>query len=139
MFKTRHNAAADRVVMTLPDDYLVRRCIDRWIVVGPTGLFVIGRANGDLDTDTRGAASMAHLLRTRLAEVLPWVPFVSPVVVADETRHGFSCPVVQMQDLRPVLATSGRQITDGALQLLRHHIPGVVQDIEFDRSAVSGL
>ncbi|MBS1838947.1 MAG: hypothetical protein JST64_14735 [Actinobacteria bacterium] len=138
MFRTRSGTTDDRVVMTLPDDYLVRRCVDRWVVVGPPGLFVIGRAHGDLEAETRQTASTAHIVRSRLADLLPWVPFVNPVVVADETHHGFSCPVVEVQDLEPVLRSSGRQITDGALQMLRHHVPGVVQDIEFDRAASFG-
>lgn len=124
--------------MTLPDDYLVRRCIDQWVVVGPTGLFVVGRTAGDPEPDARRAASMAYLVRTRLADVLPWVPFVSAVVVGDEARYGLACPVVEMQDLEQVLRTSGRQIADGALQLLRHHVPGIVQAIEFDRTAAFG-
>jgi len=127
------------MVMTLPDDYLVRRCIDQWVVVGPTGLFVIGRENSDPDADTRRTASMAHLLRTRLAEELSWVPFVSAVVVSDHARYGLACPVVKMHDLEPVLHSSGRQITDGALQLLRHHVPAEAAQIEFDRSASFGL
>lgn len=128
----------DRVVMTLPDDFLVRRCIDQWVVVGPTGLFVVGRSNGDLDASTRRTSSIAHLLRTRLADELPWVPFVSAVVIGDEQHHELSCPVVDMQELGPVLRHSGRQIGEGALQMLRHHVPGVVQAIEFDRG-VSAL
>lgn len=135
VFRTRHSTTDDRVVMTLPDDYLVRRCVDTWVVVGPTGLFVVGRANGDVEGCARRTSSMAQALRTRLADALPWVPFVSAVVVADAPNPGLACPVVAVADLGAVLCDSGRQLGDGALQLLRHHVPGVVQAIEFDRGA----
>lgn len=121
--------------MTLSDDFLVRRCVDHWVVVGPSGLFLIVRSTGDLAASTQQATDMAHVLRSRLADVLSWVPFVSAVVVADEDRHDLSCPVVDLAGLAPLLEHGGRQIGEGALHLLRHHVPGVVQQIELDRNA----
>jgi len=123
--------------MTLPDDYLVRRCVDHWVVVGPSGLFVVGRSDGDLVSSTQRALDTAQLLRVRLSDVLSWVPFVSAVVVGDTDRHDLACPVVAIDDLGPVLRHGGRQIGDGALQVLRHHVPGVVQEIELDHGASS--
>jgi hypothetical protein len=135
VFKARPGTTPDRVVMTLPDDYLVRRCADHWAIVGPTGLFVVGRSDGDPVASSQRAVAMAHLLRTRLADVLSWVPFVSAVLVADADRHDLACAVVDMDGLGPLLRNGGRQIGDGALHLLRHHLPGVVQQMELDRSA----
>lgn len=119
--------------MTLSDDFLVRRCVDHWVVVGPSGLFVVVRSNGDLAASTQRALDQAHVLRERLADVLSWVPFVSAVVVADEDRHDLACPVIEIDGLGPFVQHGGRQIGDGALHLLRHHVPGVVQQIELDR------
>ncbi|UDY36964.1 hypothetical protein [Dermatobacter hominis] len=119
--------------MTLPDDYLVRRCADHWVIVGPTGLFVVGRSDGDPVASSQRAVAMAHLLRSRLADVLSWVPFVSAVLVADGDRHDLACAAVDMDGLGPLLRNGGPQIGDGALHLLRHHVPGVVQQMELDR------
>jgi len=140
VFKSRPNTSADQVIMTLSDDYLVRHCIDHWVVVGPTGLFVVGRSRHDVTSASNDAIALSHQLRSGLADVLSWVPFVSAVVVADEPRHDMGCPVVTMDGLAPVLQHGGRQIGDGALQVLRHHVPGVVQQIEHERgSATSSL
>ena len=123
---------------TLPDDYLVRRLNDQWAIVGPTGLFLIGRSEGDPAASALRAAAAAHLLRTRLADVVPWTPFVNAVVVADEEQADLSCPVIQVDRLEDVLTGGNRELDDGALQLLRHHLPGVVQAIEHDRAAYPG-
>ena len=135
MFKPRTSTTPDRLVMTLPDDFLVRRCVEHWVVVGPTGLFVIGRSDGDPAASAQRVVAIAHLLRTRLADDLSWVPFVSAVLVADADRHDVACAVVDMDGLGPLLRNGGRQIGDGALHLLRHHVPGVVQQIELGRDA----
>jgi hypothetical protein len=132
VFKARPTTP-DRVVMTLPDDYLVRRCAEHWVIVGPPGLFVVGRSDGDPAAGADRAVAVAHELRTRLADHLPWVPFVSAVLVADTARHDLACAVVDMDGLGPFLRNGGTQIGDGVLHLLRHHVPGVVQQMELDR------
>ena len=137
MFKPRPNTSEEPVIRTLPDDYLVRHCIDHWVVVGPTGLFVVGRSRGDVVSAASQAIELAHHLRSGLADVLSWVPFVSAVVVADEASHDMGCPVVAMDGLAPMLQHGGRQIGDGALQVLRHHVPGVVQQIEHERGTAT--
>lgn len=139
MFKPRPTASDDRVIMTLPDDYLVRHCVEHWVIVGPTGLFVVGRSRGDIVRASADAIELAHQLRSGLADVLSWVPFVSSVVVADEARNDMGCPVVDMDGLGPVLQHGGRQIGDGALQVLRHHVPGVVQQIEHQRGTTTSI
>jgi len=138
VFKARPPGSEERFVLTLSDDFLVRRCFDHWVVVGPSGLFVIVRSDGDAAACAQRAVDHAHVLRSRLADELPWVPFVSAVVVADGDRHDLACPVVDIDDLTPFVQHGGRQIGDGALQLLRHHVPGAVQQIELDQNA-SGI
>ena len=125
---------------TLPDDWLVRRLHDQWAVVGPTGLFLIGRAEGDPAGCTHRTAADAHELRTRLSDRVPWTPFVNAVVVADvETdRSDLACPVIEVTRLESVLTDGRRELDDGALHLLRHHLPGVVQEMEHDRLAFPG-
>jgi len=134
VFKPRPSTPDVRVqVMTLPDDYLVRRLHDHWAVVGPTGLFLVGRCEGDPAQYALRTAAAAHLLRTRLADVVPWVPFIDAVVVADEERTDLSCSVIEVDQLLRVLTDGNVVLDPGALQLLRHHLPGVVQGIEVDR------
>ena len=81
--------------MTLPDDFLVRRLRDQWAVVGPTGVFLVGRSDGDTASAALRTAASAHLLRTRLADVVPWTPFVNAVVVADAGDGGWTVTVRQ--------------------------------------------
>jgi hypothetical protein len=133
VFKPRPTTPDVRVqVMTLPDDYLVRRFRDHWAVVGPTGLFLVGRCEGDTTACALRTAAAAHLLRTRLADVVPWVPFVNAVVVADEERADLACTVIDIDQLEGVL-TDGHEVLDpSGLHALRHHLPGVVQGLEVD-------
>lgn len=139
VFKPRPSTPDVRVqVMTLPDDYLVRRMHDHWAVVGPTGLFLVGRCEGDPAVCARRTASAAHRLRTSLADVVPWIPFVDAVVVADEERSDLSCTVIEIDQLEAVLTGGARVLDDAGLQLLRHHLPGVVQTIEFHRVGFPG-
>ncbi len=130
VFRPRTNTKDVRVqVMTLPDDYLVRRWQDQWAVVGPTGLFVVGRDDGDTPACARRTSSAAHLLRTRLADLVPWTPFVDAVVVSDQERSDLSCRVIEVDHLEEALTGGGAELDDPALHLLRHHLPGVVQDL----------
>jgi hypothetical protein len=124
--------------MTLPDDFLVRRLRDHWAVVGPTGLFLVGRSEGDPASSALKTAAAAHLLRTRLADVVPWTPFVNAVVVADEELSDLSCAVIEVGDLKSLLTGGNRELDDNALGILRHHLPGVVQGMELDQGAFPG-
>lgn len=139
VFRPRPNTPDVHVhVMTLPDDYLVRRVHDQWAVVGPTGLFLVGRSDGDPAAAARRTAAAAHLLRTRLADVVPWMPFVNALVVADEECSDLSCSVIRVDRLESMLTDGHRELDDGALQQLRHHLPGVVQGIEHDQAVFLG-
>jgi hypothetical protein len=124
--------------MTLPDDFLVRRLRDQWAVVGPTGVFLVGRSDGDTASAALRTAASAHLLRTRLADVVPWTPFVNAVVVADAEQADRSCPVIEVAHLKSFLTDGHRELDDNALGILRHHLPGVVQGMEHDQGAFPG-
>lgn len=118
--------------MTLPDDYLVRRLGDHWAVVGPTGLFLVGRDPDGMPGAADRSAATALLLRTRLADVVPWVPYVDVVLIGDPDRTHPACTVVELELLESVL-TNGPRVLDGvALHQLRHHLPGVVQTLELE-------
>jgi hypothetical protein len=119
-------------VTTLPDDYLVRRLGDHWVVVGPTGCFVVGRAVEEDSGAPERAAELAVLFRTRLADAVPWVPYVDVVLVGDPERSHPVCTYVE-PDLLETVLTNGPAVLDGvALHQLRHHLPGVVQTLELE-------
>ena len=121
----------DRVA-TLPEDFLVRRTDRYWAVVGPTGLFLVGKADSDTDLIAERTAMAAHHFRNRLAEEIDIVPFVDPVVVSSDTESNASCAIVELDLLESFLCHGPEVITEGELQLLRHHVPAVVTGIEAD-------
>jgi hypothetical protein len=121
----------DRVA-TLPESFLVRRTDRYWAVVGPTGLFLVGKAGSDTSLVAEQTAMAAHHLRNRLADVLDIVPFVDPVVVSHETDSNQACAIVELDLLESFLRNGPEVIPEGELQLLRHHVPAVVTAIEFD-------
>lgn len=133
MLRPRPGTSDVRVrVTTLPDDYLVRRLGEHWVVVGPTGLFLVAR---DVEAGPGApdrVAALALLLRTRLADAVPWVPYVDVVLVGDPERSHPACTFVE-PDLVESALTNGPHVLDGvALHQLRHHLPGVVQTLELE-------
>jgi hypothetical protein len=124
--------------MTLPDDYLVRRVREHWAVVGPTGLFVVGRCEGDPAVCARLTAAVAHEMRTRLSEVVPWVPFVDPVVIAEQEHPDLDCAVIELDRLQSVLTEGPVVVDDYGLGQLRHHLPGVAQAMDLERLTYPG-
>lgn len=124
--------------MRLPDDFLVRRLAEHWAVVGPTGLFVVGRADVDPAGAARRTAAAAMDLRNRLAEVVPWVPFVSPIVIGDAERSDLECTMVPVRRLEAVLTEGPVAIDDQGLHQLRIHLPGVVQTMDLERAGHPG-
>ena len=66
----------------LPDDYRTVQMASRWLVIGPTGLFLVADGRGE----GHGAAAIgaaARLLRAALFEHVGPVPFVERIVVTD--------------------------------------------------------
>ncbi len=117
-------------VTTLPESYLVRRTEQHWAVVGPTGLFLVGKAEDNPTLATEQTAMAAHHLRNRLADVVDVVPFVDPVVVSHQPESGQACAMVELDLLESFLCNGPEIIPEGELQLLRHHLPGVMTSIE---------
>ncbi len=119
-------------VLTLPEDFMVRRSGSHWAVLGPTGLFLVGKG-GNGPVDAAGQTVMgAHRLRSGLAKVLDVVPFVEPVVVTTFEGHADGCAFVEADLLESFIAHGPTVVSEGELQLLRHHIRGVISSIETD-------
>ncbi|HTN99068.1 MAG TPA: hypothetical protein VL068_00215 [Microthrixaceae bacterium] len=101
----------------LPEEFMVRRIGDHWAVVGPTGVFVVGRVDGNISDAARQTAALAHQLRERLSESIHWVPFVDALLLS-ETQSGtlgvdteLDCSVVA-PDLLLSALTSGAECLD---------------------------
>ncbi len=109
----------------LPEAFMVRRIGDHWAVVGPTGVFVVGRGDGnggDIGETARQTATLAHRLRDRLSQSIHWVPFVDALLLVEyqtagtSAYEGLECTVVAADLLRSVL-TSGPE----SIELLKLH------------------
>ena len=119
-------------ILTLPEGFLVRRSGSHWAVVGPTGLFLVGKVAGNPELAAERTAMAAHRLRNGLAEVLDVVPFVDPLLVSASESHVNGCTMVEADFLESFISHGPRVISEGELQLLRHHVPAVVTSIELD-------
>ena len=89
------------MVTTLPDDFLVRRFTEFWAVVGPTGVFLVHRCDGERTAGALRTASCALELRNRLSEHVAPTPFVTAVLVVDDDERGPAdgCTVVSVAEL----------------------------------------
>ena len=94
----------------------------------------MGKAETDTELISEKTAMAAHHFRNRLAEAVDIVPFVDPVVVSTHTDSNHSCAIVELDLLESFLCHGPEVITEGELQLLRHHVPAVVTSIEVDGS-----
>ena len=90
---------------------------DGWLVVGPTGLFVVSTATGDLATAADDVCTRAGEIRKRLANDLSFVPFVDAVLVTDERLPGgaLPCMAIDPSNLRTTIAEGPRTIDDETL------------------------
>ncbi|MFZ4519291.1 MAG: hypothetical protein ACOYOP_12935 [Microthrixaceae bacterium] len=148
MFRPRTSAPTDRgvgrgpaEVTTLPDDYLVRRFADFWAVVGPTGVFLVHRCDGDRTTGGLATAAAALDLRNRLSEHVSPTPFVTAVLVVDDEgtpEPADGCTVVAVGELRTLIEDGPTVLDDWHLHGLRLHLPGVVQALELEPRAPIG-
>lgn len=118
-----------RHVAALPDAFEVRRIGEAWVVLGPTGIFVVGRGRRDLAVEAERTAELAHELRWRLAERIPWVPFVDALVVSEGDHAHLACTVVSVQMLVFALTGGTTTIDDDGLRQLRGVLPEVVQTL----------
>lgn len=131
MFRSHPNAReVSRHVTELPVDYDVRRVRDHWVVVGPTGIFVVGRARGDVVASAEHTSALAHELRAGLSERIPWVPFVDALLVADGDHAGLACTVVRLDLLVVALTSGGANIDPHGLAQVEHHLPAVLHTMD---------
>jgi len=131
VFRPHPNAReVSRRVARLPLDYAVSRLGDHWIVLGPTGLFVVGRAGDHLASDADVTVALAHRIRAHLSDVMPWVPFIDALLVTAEADLSVPCTLVDIATLEMALLSGPVSIDDVGLEQLRHHLPGVLERID---------
>lgn len=134
MFRNHaHNGELSRRVAQLPSTHSVRKAAGHWIVLGPTGLVVVGRATDDVAGSAEHCAAVAHELRDLLADVTPWVPFVDALLVADEEHHDLACTVVQLDLLVTALTLGPVTLDDDERALLERGLRSVVGSLDVDR------
>lgn len=114
-------------------DHEVRRVRDHWVVVGPTGIFVVGRARGDVATSAETTSALAHELRAALSEHIPWVPFVDALLVAHGDHSGLACTVVPLDLLVVALTSGGVSLDPRGMAQVNHHLPFVIRQMEDSR------
>ncbi|MEZ5240060.1 MAG: hypothetical protein R2716_14270 [Microthrixaceae bacterium] len=132
MLRNHRTAPLVERVLTVPDDFTVRRSGSHWVVVGHTGLFLIGKAGPSPEVDAERTAMGAHRLRSSLAEVLDSVPFVDPVLVSSVEGHVNGCAMVEPELLESFVAHGPRVVSDPELLAIRTNLPTVVASIERD-------
>ena len=71
-----------RALAGLPDEITVRPLGGAHLVVGPAGAQVVALDDGSPDAP-RAAARLASVVRSALAEEVPWMPFVHALLVTD--------------------------------------------------------
>lgn len=132
----RHHRPEDlaRALAGLPDDVTVCPLGGAHLVVGPAGAQVVALDDGSPDAP-RAAARLASVVRSALAEEVPWMPFVHALLVTDRPdpcppatrispalllRAVSEGPVTLEQ---PILDRLRRAIADGALDGLTSVAP----------------
>ncbi len=131
VFRTHPNARdLKRHVTELPVEFQVWRVDDHWSVVGPSGIFVVGRSTGDVAESAAQTAALAHELRAALSESTTWVPFVDAFVVADQEHHGLSCTVVEMNMLAHALASGIGMLDATAAAQVARDMPRAIRAVQ---------
>lgn len=127
----RHHGPEDltRALAGLPDDVTVRPMGGAHLVVGPVGAQVVALDDGSADAP-RATARLASVVRSALAEEVPWMPFVHALLVTD--RADPCPPATRISPALLLRAVSEGPVTlDAAiLERLRHAI---------DNGALDGL
>jgi hypothetical protein len=88
-----------------------------WVVLGPTGLFVVTDGATGLYEAALSSVLGAFRLRSDLATELAWVPFVDALVVADDAPPAdeLPCPAVPFRMLRSILSEGPRIVDEQTL------------------------
>lgn len=131
MFKSQPNAReVSRQVTELPPEFEVRRLGEHWSIVGPTGIFVVGRATRDVARSAERTSAIAHELRGRLSQVISWVPFVDALLIADQEHADLACTVIELDMLVFALTWGGTTIDPIGLAQLQHHLPAAIRSMQ---------
>lgn len=105
-----------RVLAALPAGRIVAGTGSGWLVMGPSGAFVVlpdPSGTSGAAAAGRRAAVLAETTRAALAEHLSWVPFVDAVVATE--RDGSCGPEATAVpvDLLPEVLVAGPAVIDG--------------------------
>lgn len=123
MFRSVRSAALDvsNALRSLPTTHVAYFHEHSWLVIGPTGLYVVITEDGDIEAAAAVALQRARRLRTDLARELAWVPFVEAVVVVDSrkrSRPSVPALVVPIQRLADTISGGPQLVDDATLALL---------------------
>lgn len=102
MFRSQRLTAAplDEQLRGLPSSVSVYVLDEAWLVVSPSGLFVLTEDQGDLAAAARRAADRADTVRLELSDQLVWVPFIDAMCATGEVHFDPAQPcLVVPQDL----------------------------------------
>lgn len=119
MFKS-HATAGDvsATLANLPTEHLVFMLDAAWMVVGPTGVFVLVVEESTAEPAAH-AVAQAEALRERLADQISWVPFIDAmVVIADREAarvEAGPCPSVPLRRLLTTIVDAPRRVDDETL------------------------
>ena len=123
MFRSVRAAAPDveAELRELPATHAAYPHEGTWVVLGPTGLFVVTDGSDGLYEAAMTSVLGAFRLRSELASELAWVPFVDALVVAEEAppAEELPCPAVPVRLLRSTLSEGPRMVDDGTLTWLQ--------------------
>lgn len=108
---------------------MVRKVADLWLIVGPTGLFVVGQAGSDPLGDARRAVDMAQRLRELLSLRMAWVPFVDALLIGGRPSDEPACPIVRPSMLESVLLDGRSRIELSTMFEVRRYLPGIAQEL----------
>jgi len=112
----------DRVLGTLPAPFMVHAVGSARFVVGATGAYLVLLHDGV--EEARSVVRVAATIRSALAELMSWVPYVHPMLV---TPHPVTAPqatVVSPERLFEVLTTGRPTLEDEILDRLAELLDG---------------
>lgn len=116
----RHHAPEDigRALAELPDDISVHPVGPAHLVVGPAGAQIVVADDGSAEAP-RAAARLASVVRSALAEDVPWTPFVHALLVTDRPDPCPPATRVSPAHLRAAVAEGPETVEPELLARLR--------------------
>lgn len=137
----RHHGPEDlaRALEGLPDEVLVRPLGGAHLVVGPAGAQVVALDDGSPDAP-RATARLASVVRSALAEEVPWMPFVHALLVTDRPDPCPPATRISPALLLRALAEGPVTLEDRILDRLRRAVEnGALTGLTSVAPAESGL